>query len=514
MKNTLRRFAGLVGSGLILVGWIPVQAFEDPAPTPNRPNIVFLLTDDQATISLGCYGNDDVKTPNLDRLAAAGLVFDNHYVTTAICMASRANIMTGLYEYRTGCNFTRGKMRAEHWATSYPLLLRRSGYRTAFAGKFGFEVEGMGGLPESDFDKWGGGPGQTSFDTHANKSMQAYAKHYPHATLSYGAFGRDFIRESVAAKIPFCLSISFKAPHRPVTPDPKFDHVYANTRFTKPRNFGREHGKHLAQQSKSGRQYPRFEEWGYSTNYDAAMQKYNQLVYAVDQAVGMILKEIEKQKIADNTIVVFTSDNGYLCGSHGYGSKVLPYEESSRVPLIIYDPRATGSHGKRTRALTGNIDFSPTMLEMGGVESPPGIDGRSLLPLLANPKGEVRDRLALMNFWGPETTHSFGIVTSKWKYLFWYSQESDMTASEEMFDMRGDRLELKNLVGDAAALPELNRLRELYDRQVDVIGEKALNEPYRAYKDIFDRKKTWEQKKPWLKQSSKMFRIKARLTLR
>ena len=222
------------------------------ATDPGQPNIIFLLTDDQATISLGCYGNPDVQTPNLDRLAAAGMVFDNHYDTTAICMASRASIMTGLYEYRTGCNFSRGNLPAALWANSYPMLLRKHGYRTAFAGKFGVEVEGMKDLPASDFDKWGGGPGQTSYETAKNKSMAAYATEFPHSTRSYGAFGRDFIRESVAAKKPFCLSISFKAPHQPIQPDPTFDQVYANKTFTKPENFGREHGAHLARKAKPG----------------------------------------------------------------------------------------------------------------------------------------------------------------------------------------------------------------------------------------------------------------------
>ncbi len=466
----------------------------------SSPNIVFLLTDDQATITMGCYGNRDVQTPNLDKLAAAGLVFDNHYVTTSICMASRANIMTGLYEYRTGCNFGRGNMQPKQWKNSYPMLLRSAGYRTAIAGKFGFQVEGMRGLPERDFDKWGGGPGQTHFETAKNPSMKAYAKEYPHSSLSYGAFGRDFIRESVGAKKPFCLSISYKAPHRPVRPDPKFDHIYRDKSFTKPKNFGRQHGAHFAEQSKTGRQYPRFEGWGYASDYDNTMQKYNQLVYAVDQSVGMILKELEEQGVADNTIVIFTSDNGYLCGSHGYGSKVLPYEESARVPLIIFDPRAKTSHHKRTRALTGSIDFAPTMLKLAGLKPPRGIDGTSLLPLLANPSAEVRESLALMNFWGPATTHSLGVVTRKWKYLFWYSEEDGMVAAEELFDMSDERLELKNMAGDDAVLGDLKDMRALYDRHVARIGEQAISRAYRNYSDIFDRKQGWDRKKVLLQR--------------
>ena len=230
------------------------------------------------------------------------------------------------------------------------------------------------------------------------------------------------------------------------------------------------------------------------------MQKYYQLVYAVDQAVGMIVKELAEQGVADNTVIVFTSDNGYLCGAHGYGSKVLPYEEASRVPLIIYAPQAKKSHGKRTRCLTGNIDLAPTMLEFAGVEAPDGIDGTSILPILDNPDHEIRDCLALMNFWGPATAHSFAVVTRKWKYVYWYSQANDMVAAEELFDMSGDRLENTNLDGEDRLLPELNSMRELYDRQVYAIGEKGINQDYRDYRVIFDRKKTWDEKKGLVKQ--------------
>ena len=141
----------------------------------QRPNIVFLLTDDQSFYTMGCYGTPDVQTPHLDRLAADGLVFDHHYDTTAICMASRANVMTGKYEYKNGTNFEHGDMMQSHWGQSYPILLREAGYVTAFAGKFGFlvanEPESKGYLPEEDFDWWGGGPGQTHYETAKNKSM-------------------------------------------------------------------------------------------------------------------------------------------------------------------------------------------------------------------------------------------------------------------------------------------------------------------------------------------------------
>ncbi len=468
-----------------------------------HPNIVMLLTDDQATITMGCYGNDAVKTPNLDELARDGVAFDRHYVSTAICMASRVNIMTGLYEYRTGCNFGYGKLSPSVWKKGYPTQLRAAGYRTAIAGKIGFEVADVG-LPKSDFDMWGAGPGQTNYKTSKNKSMSDYAEKYPHSTLSYAAFSEDFIKQSVADKKPFCLSISFKASHRPVTPDPQFDHIYENTNFPKPKNYGRENGQHLAIQSRTGRQYPRFEEWGYADNYNEVMKKYNQQIFAVDVAVGRIRESLKESGVENNTVIIFTSDNGFLCGSHGYGSKVIPYEESTRVPLIIFDPRhEVSGKQKRCDGLTGSIDLCPTILDLAGLTPPDEIDGTSLLPLLDDTSAEVRQSLALMNFWGPDTAHSFGVVTKNSKYIYWYSQEKGMIATEEMFDINSDPGESVNLAYDPKSKPKLETMRQLYDKHLYEIERKAINDDYGKFKELFDRRQLWEAKQKILDSSRK-----------
>ncbi|MCB9939596.1 MAG: sulfatase [Planctomycetaceae bacterium] len=460
VKYLLQLLASLaVLAGIVL----PLLAVET-----NRPNVVFLMADDQCTYSMGCYGTPGAKTPNLDQLARDGLVFDNHYDTTAICMASRANVMTGMFEYKTGCNFDTGALLREHWVRSYPMLLREAGYTTAFAGKFGFEVtdkqNAKGKLPESDFDRWGGGPGQTSYVTRQNKSMAHYADEYPHSTLSYGAFGRDFIRDAAKSDKPFCLSISFKAPHHPVTPDPKFDDIYQDSKFTKPGNFGREHGEHFSEQSRQGRQYTRFHEWKYSTDYDGVMAKYYQQIYAIDVAVGMIRDALADSGAASNTVVIYTSDNGFICGSHGYASKVLPYEEASRVPLIVYDGRhPTVGAERRCDALTGNVDFAPTILKLAGVDVPENMDGRSLLPLLEDPTTAIHESLPLINVWGPKEVHSLAVVTKDWKYIYWPYEEGDFEPTEELYDTANDPLELKNLSRDKSATTNLRRMQNVYD---------------------------------------------------
>lgn len=457
----------------------------------DRPNIVFLLTDDQTVYSLGCYGNPDVKTPNMDALAADGMAFDNYYNTTAICMASRANIMTGMFEYKTGCNFEHGDLFAAHWQKSYPILLREAGYTTAIAGKIGFTVTANAGkkgkLPSADFDRWGAGPGQTKYATKQNGSMAAYAKEYPHSSRAYGAFGSDFIRDSAKGEKPFCLSISFKAPHKPATPDPLDAAIYKGKTFTKPSNYGREYGEHFSKQSKQGRQFERFHSWNYSDDYDGVMATYHQQIYAVDVAVGMIRKAIKEAGVEKNTVIIFTSDNGFLCGSHGYGSKVLPYEESARAPLMMVDPRHANS-GKQLRSdsLAGNVDIAPTILALAGLPIPANMDGSSLLPIYAKPAAENHTSLPLINVWGPKPCHSLSVVTKDLKYIYWAHQGNGFEPSEELYDTKNDPGELTNAI---KTHQDADAMRELYDRHLERWEKHAL--PYHNYQPfskIFARK--------------------------
>jgi arylsulfatase A-like enzyme len=465
--------------------------FATETGSEERPNIVFLLADDQCVYSVGCYGNSDVKTPHMDQLGHDGVIFDNHYVTTSICMASRASIMTGMYEYKHGCNFGQGGLEASTWQQSYAILLREAGYFTGFAGKYG--IDGVD-TPADSFDVWGGGPGQTNYATAKNASMVQYAEEYPHSTLSYGAFGQDFIQSAVEQDKPFCLSISFKAPHKPATPDPQFDGIYDGIDFTKPANFGRINGEHLSLQSKQGRQYDRGVSWGYELEYNEAMRPYYQQIYGIDVALGMIREELERSGVAENTVVIYTSDNGYICGSHGYGSKVLPMEESARVPLMIYDPRHPVS-GKELRcdALTANIDFAPTILEMAGLPIPEDMDGKSLTDLLDDPQGEIHNTVALMNVFNPVPTHCQTVVTKRWKYTYWWYANDEMEPAEELFDLQNDRLEMHNLASNSEYRQALEMMRTEYDKELDLWREHAAP-GYETFARLFDRSIPWSAK--------------------
>jgi len=491
-----------LAAALVLPGLAHAKAKKD-----KRPNIVVLVADDQRFDAMGCMGNAGIKTPNMDKLGADGVIFDNHYDTSPLCMACRATIMTGMYEYKTGCNFRHGSLSNDKFSRSYPVLLRQAGYRPGFAGKFGFpvtpEMSPSSGyhsddlIPMDQFDFWAGWPGQGSYVTAKNKYLAKYAESYPHVTRALAAAGQDFIAESVAMGKPFCLSVSFKAPHAPVQPDPAYDDLYKTVTFSKPANWGPAGAEHLPEQAKSGRQYKQGGSWYPQEKYQDHLNKYYRQIYGVDVAVGMLRAELERQGVAENTIIIYTSDNGYFCGSHHLHGKVLPYEEAARVPLIIYDPRhPSAGKGLRSGALTGNIDIATTILEMAGLATPENMDGKSLLPLLNQPNKEIRDSLLLIHVWDWSVScQALSVVTADWKYIYWFYGDEKIEPAEELYDMRNDRIEMVNEAGNPEKQKVLASMRKLYDRYHKHWKEKCVQgNGYPEYIKLADRDIHWSQK--------------------
>jgi arylsulfatase A-like enzyme len=490
-------------TSFVILAWAALLAISSPAVENERPNIILLLTDDQSYNSLGYAGNTQVKTPSLDRLASEGLIFDGAYDTTSICMASRAQVMTGMYEYKTGCNFSHGPLRRDKWQQSYPVVLRKAGYFTGFVGKFGFAVKGEDGdsnyhhnedIPMDSFDYWCGWPGQGSYKTKENEFFLEYAKKYPHVTQAVGAASQDFIKAAKRDKRPFCLSVSFKAPHGPMSPDPAFDEVYADTAWETPPNYDQLGAAHIPEQAKSGRQYLTINDFE-PDNYQKTMRKYQQLVYGIDVAVGKLREELVRQGVADNTVILFLTDNGYNCGSHGFGGKVLPYEEGSRSPMVIYDPRhPVSGKGKRCKAVVGNIDMAPTILDLAGLTVPENMDGKSLRPLLDNPAGRVRESMLLINAWGNPPTHELTVVTEDYKYIHWpYAHV--MEPKEELYHLAADRYEMNNLVAHSDHRAALETMQQYYDRALITWKDECVQGGnYPLFAKIFDRHLSWDDK--------------------
>jgi arylsulfatase A-like enzyme len=462
------------------------------AATP--PNLILLISDDQNARAIG-YENPEVITPHLDQLAREGVRFTNHYNTTSICMASRCNVLTGLYEYRHGCNFDHGDLARRFVEESYPVLLRRAGYTTGFAGKIGFELKGEPfDALASFFDHWAGGPGQTFYETAKNAGIAKYADRYPHSSRAYGAWSVDFLQAAKRTGKPFCLSVSFKAPHLPFTPDPQDAKLYAGKKFSRPPNYGVEQGSHLSAQSRTSRAATGYREW--INDYDNAAADYHALITGIDAAVGMIREALTREGLAANTVIVYTSDNGYSMGAHGFGDKVLPYEAASKSPLIIFDPRLPRAQaGRVSHALTANVDVAATLLALAGVPAPAGIDGKSLLPLLTAPHGRVRDALPLFNFWGTTSAQSLAIVAPGWKYINWSYGGEGMQPTEELFALASGPYEMKNVATDARHAAQLATMRRAYDAELAALQARLVpGHDYEKYSVLFSRTIPWSEK--------------------
>jgi arylsulfatase A-like enzyme len=414
--------------------------------------------------------------------------------------------MTGRYEFSTGCNFDHGNLSWDLWQQSYPVSLKQAGYFVGFAGKFGLHVDredggkGKADTVQSAFDWWGGWMGQGSYEVSENKEAKAWfatrGEQKEHTTHALGLMGQDFIRKAKQFGRPFCLSISFKAPHSPYHTDPRYWDVYDGASFPKPDNYGLEHAKHIPDQAKAGRPFSKGKSW--LRSYDKTMAAYHTMVYGMDRAIGMMLRELEAQGIADNTVVIFTSDNGHFNGSKAMGGKIYAYEEGSLAPLIVLDPRSDAEETFRTNdALTANIDIAPTILDYAGIEPAGGVQGESLLPLLSGKESAIHQSLMLMNVWGTSASQALGVVTRDFKYIRWFYGADGYQPAEELYDMRSDRLEEHNLISSDKYAGDAQRMRLFYDRWLLRWAEEGVaRNGYPKYTRLGDRGVSFDAQSP------------------
>ncbi|MBN9661265.1 MAG: sulfatase [Acidobacteria bacterium] len=417
----------------------------------KRPNILFLLTDDQRWDSLGCMGNRIVQTPNIDGLSRGGVTFGQQFVTTAICVTSRASIFTGQYARCHGVTDFNKQFTAEQLNRIYPVALRHAGYRTGFIGKWGLD---KAPAPREAFDYWAGFLGQGKYFPEGEPG--------PHLTTIMTGQAREFL-QSCRQNEPFCLSVSFKAPHvqdedpRQFLYDPADAALYANQRMPVPKTMDSESITKLplSVQRSEGRR-----RWGvrFSTPelFQQSVKGYYRLISGVDRSVGTILGELEKLGLRENTIVVYTGDNGFYLGEHGLAGKWFMHEESIRVPLIVQGPGIAS--GRRVEAMSLNVDLAPTMLDLAGVKIPDEMQGRSLRPWLEGRSPAWRSEWFYEHQfraagWIPPTD---GIRTERWKYTR-YPAESPVF--EELYDLKTDPLEEHNLAAEAAHRATLEGLR-------------------------------------------------------
>ena len=456
----------------ILLIWLNIGHLRDVrADHTARPNIVFLLTDDQRNDTLGCAGHPILHTPNIDRLAANGVRFENMFVSSSICWVSRATILTGRYARSWGSPNRPGLIAAGKAGDTYPALLHAAGYRTGFFGKWDAKMP-RGFNRREHFDAYEDVFRKPYFKTQADGSTR-------HTTQIIGDRGVEFIK-SQSTDRPFALNLWFNAAHaedgdkRPGTghfPWPRtVDGMYEDVPIAVPRlsaaSIFHSQPDFLKQSINRVRFFWR---WNNSDKYQTNMRAYLRMISGIDHVVGRIVKQLESQGLADNTIIVYSADNGYYMGDRGFAGKWSHYEQSLRVPLIIYDPRLPNSaRGRILHDMAVNVDLAATLLDWSGQAVPSSYEGRSLKSLVEGtaPFDRRSDFFCEHVVLAPHLTWE-GVRTERYKYARYFDQKP---AYEFLHDLVEDPDELTNLVTSTEHTIILNELRGRCDELVTKYG--------------------------------------------
>ncbi|MCC6540531.1 MAG: sulfatase [Bryobacterales bacterium] len=457
-------------------------------PRQTRKNILFIMADDHSAQYLSCYGSRVVKTPHLDRLANEGTRFENAYCTNSLCAPGRAAILTGTYSHINGIRGnSEAKDAAEYFTrdlATFPQVLQQAGYRTGIVGKWHLSDKPAG------FNFSCVLPGQGVYTNpifHENGAARQFEGHATDVTTNLAL---RFLEESPPDQ-PWCLLYQHKAPHRPFQPPERFARRFANVEIPYPETFEDDYStRRVAREAADmrfdeslARDYPdlpaglgRLEKKQWI--YQRFARDYCAGIEAIDENLGRVLTWLDERNLTDETLIVYTSDNGFFVGDHGWYDKRFMYEPSMRIPLLIRWP--TAPRGRVSDHLVANIDVAPTILDYAGASSPESIQGQSLRNIVnGGQQSGWRDEVyytyyenswALRNKTAAEmadptfrywTAHRVGphrgIRTATHKLIHYYS-DGDYY---ELFDLRKDPHELHNIFGvkEEARLVEDLRFR-------------------------------------------------------
>lgn len=445
---------------LLLGLLVPLQTCKQLVPAEEeKPNIIFILTDDQRWDALGYAGNTIIQTPHMDQLAGSGLYFQNAFVTTPICAASRASLFTGLYERTHDFTFGKPPLDDRYMLESYPFLLKTAGYRTGFVGKFGVEVnEGI-------------------MDTLFHSSVPSWYPYFVeidgeqvHLADVNGNHAMDFIRAN--KEQPFCLSLSFWSPHADDGEEQQYfwpvycNSLYGDVEIPVPETADPDFFRSLPDFLKTTMNRERWY-WRYDTpeKYQEMVKGYYRMISGVDHVIGRIQRTLEEEGLADNTVIILMGDNGYFLGERGYAGKWLMYEHSIRVPLIIYDPREPeADRGKSIREMVLNVDVTPTILDLAGLEIPERYQGESLAAFYNGSPEDWRSSVfcehRLENNDLLPKTECFRDET--WKFIRYEARPELL----ELYNHKEDFLETNNLAYDDRYADKLEYYRQKCDSVV------------------------------------------------
>ena len=460
-KSTFKRFISSCFLTLIVFCLISTHASAQSTEKENtRPNILIIYIDDLHHEKFGFKGDPIIQTPNIDALADEGITFQNAFAVTAICITSRGNFMTGQYAARTGIYFDGFEELTQKQAEmSYPYLLKEAGYYTGYVGKWH-----LGPVPEGMFDNDQSFEGQGQFWSEDEEPGVG-----THLTDRLGDQAVQMINETPGDQ-PFAITVGFKATHvqdgfHPVEPypaSPSTAVLYETDEMPAPAHSD---SAFFQSQPELIRNSLGRKRWEYrlgppeSLNFQRSLRRYYRLVTGIDNQLGKMMAALQQTGKLENTIVVFTADQGMYLGARGLAGKWFGHETSIRVPLIIHDPRLPVSEQGTSRdETTLMIDFHPTILEWAGLSAPEEVQGRSLVPILDGDTPENwRDEFFYEHHSFPDLIpRSEGVRTGNYKYLRYIDSEP---VFEELYDLKADPTEGVNLADNPAYSELLDKMR-------------------------------------------------------
>ena len=457
-----------------------------------RPNIVFVMADDHAAHAISAYGSRVNTTPHLDRLAAAGMRFENCFCTNSICAPSRAAVLTGTYNHVNGV--TTLSARFDSHQPTFPALLQAGGYQTAIFGKWHLG-HGEGHDPVG-FDAWRVLPDQGEYHDPEFISPDGHARIPGYVTDIITDLSLDWISGRDPSR-PFCLLVHHKAPHRSWEPDARHQGLYAGETMSEPVTFRDDYANRSAAASRArmrmtdlwpqdvkevvpaGLVGEELDSW----LYQRFIKEYLRCVASLDDSMGRLLDHLDALGLSDDTVVVYTSDQGFFLGDHGWFDKRFMYEESLRMPLLVRYPREVPP-ARVCRDLALNVDFAQTLLDLAGVEAPARMQGRSLRGLLRGEPADDWRRAVYYRYWEHDDgSHGvrahYGVRTERHKLIYYYNDGLDQPgASEvvfapewELFDLECDPYELTSVHDDPAYGGVRDALTAELHRQQREIGD-------------------------------------------
>jgi N-acetylglucosamine-6-sulfatase len=448
------------------------------ALSAKRPNVVFILTDDQRSDALGCMGHPHLKTPHIDRLAKEGLLFKNHFCTTSLCSPSRASILGGLYAHSHGVvnNFT----DYPRDLPTFPRQLQSAGYTTAYIGKWHMGENDDSKRPGFDHFVTHRGQGKY-FDTEfrANDGERKVVPGYYTTVVTDMAL--DWMKKQEKGEKPFLLMLGHKAPHSFYFPEKKYEKSFDHVRVPYPETAFqlKDKPKWISQRLSTwhGIYGPLFD-WRkeFPDTSAAGMLDFEKMVRAywgtllsVDDSVGRLYAYLEQTGQLDNTLFIFTSDNGLLEGEHGMVDKRTGHEPSLRIPLVVRYPALT-SKAKTIEAQTLTLDFAASILEICEAPALPKTQGRSWKKLVTSGDPDWRTSWYYEYNYEkqfPYTPNVRALRTDKWKYIRY--PHGDGTPDKhmaELYNLKNDPGETTNLIADKKHQALVAKLRKELDQRI------------------------------------------------